>query len=154
MKITIRVTVRLALLALLAILSVGSASAQTNVGEAILDKMTAQVVKLQRTCAPDLRKFCRNVTPGEGRVVYCLQAYEDKISAKCTHELGETKASLQASAELLKDALAACKAEISGVCGKTLPGQGRLAACLIANKTTASKGCADSIQKVEALAAK
>jgi hypothetical protein len=45
-------------------------------------------------------------------------------------------------------------AEISGVCGKTVPGQGRIAACLIANKSTASKDCVDAIQKVEALAAK
>jgi hypothetical protein len=39
------------------------------------------------------------------------------------------------------------------VCGKIQPGHGRIAACLIANKSTASKDCADVIQKVEAMAA-
>jgi Cysteine rich repeat len=154
MKITLHSMVRLALLPLLAVLSVGSASAQTNIADAIVDKLTAQILKVEKACASDIRKYCRNVTPGEGRIVHCMQAYEDKISDKCAYELGETKASVEASANVLKDALNACKPEINGVCGKTPPGKGRVAACLIANKATASKDCADYIQKVEALAAK
>jgi hypothetical protein len=82
-----------------------------------------------------------------------MQAHEDKISPKCAFELGETSGSVQATSDLLKDGAIACKAEITGVCGKTQPGQGRIAACLIANKSTASKNCADAIQKVEAMAA-
>ena len=86
-------------------------------------------------------------------MIYCMQAHEDKISPKCAYELEEAAASLQATADLLKDGVVACKAEITGVCGKIQPGQGRIAACLIANKSTASKDCADAIQKVEAMAA-
>jgi hypothetical protein len=52
-----------------------------------------------------------------------------------------------------KDAIIACKAEITGVCAKTVPGQGRIAACLMANRSTASKDCADAISKIEAMAA-
>jgi hypothetical protein len=37
-----------------------------------------------------------------------------------------------------------------GVCGKTLPGQGRIAACLMANISTASKDCVEALQKIEA----
>ncbi len=148
-----KTTTGFALLSLLLLLSAAPASAQSTLADTILNKMTAQIVKLQQTCAKDLRRFCRNVTPGEGRIVHCMQAYEDKISARCAYELGETKASLQSQADLLKDAVAACKAEIEGVCGKTLPGQGRIAACLVANKSTASKDCADHLQKVEAMAA-
>ena len=66
---------------------------------------------------------------------------------------GTTAGSVQATQDLLKDGVIACKAEISGVCGKIQPGQGRIAACLIANKSTASKDCADAIQKVEAMGA-
>jgi hypothetical protein len=42
------------------------------------------------------------------------------------------------------------KAEIMGVRGKTLPDQGRIAACLMANKSTASKDCVEALQKIEA----
>jgi hypothetical protein len=79
--------------------------------------------------------------------------HEDKISPQCDYELGEAAASVQASLDSLKDAIIACKAEITGVCGKTVPGQGRIAACLMANKSAASKGCVDAIQTIEAQAA-
>ena len=51
-------------------------------------------------------------------MIYCMQAHEDKISPKCAYELGETAGSVQATSDLLKDGVIACKAEISGVCGK------------------------------------
>src|SRR5664279_3151643 len=153
MKITMRLLAKLGILPLLAILSTGSASAQSDAGKAILDKLTAKVAKLESACANDIKKYCRNVTPGEGRMIYCMQAYEDKISPKCVFELEETATSVLSAADALKDGVIACKAEITGVCGKTQPGQGRIAACLLANKSTASAGCADAIKKIEAMAA-
>jgi len=33
-----------------------------------------------------------------------------------------------------------------------VPGQGRIAGCLLANKSTASAGCAEAINKLEAMA--
>ena len=153
MNITMHSLARLGVLPLLVILSAGSASAQTNIGKTIVEKLTAKITKLENACASDIKKYCRDVTPGEGRMIYCLQAHENKINPKCAFELGETTGSVQATQDLLKDGVLACKAEIAGVCGKIQPGQGRVAACLIANKATASKDCIDAIQKVEAAAA-
>jgi len=140
-------------IAMLIVLSAGSPSAETNIGKAIVDKLTVRVAKLENACASDIRKYCRDVTPGEGRMMYCMQAHEDKISAKCAYELDQAAERTQAAADVLRDGVLACKAEITGVCGKILPGQGRVAACLIKNRATASKDCAEAIQKVEALAA-
>jgi Cysteine rich repeat len=153
MKITMHGMARFAVLPLLVILSAGAASAQSDVGKTILEKLTARITKLESACAKDIKKYCRDVTPGEGRMIYCMQAHEDKISVKCAFELEEAATSVQSSADALKDAVIACKAEITGVCGKTVPGQGRIAACLMANKSTASEGCKDAIAKVEAMAA-
>ena len=153
MKITMRLLARLGLLPMLVILLVGSASAQTEIGKTIVEKLAARIEKLEKSCAKDIKKYCRTVTPGEGRLLYCMQAHEDKISAKCAFDLEESATSVQITADALKDAVIACKAEISGVCGKTLPGQGRIAACLMANKSTASTGCVEAIQKIEAMAA-
>jgi Golgi apparatus protein 1 len=144
---------KLTLLPLLAVMSIGAASAQTDVGKTILDRLTAKVAKLESACAGDIKKYCKTVTPGEGRLIYCMQAHEDKISVKCAFELGEAATSVQNSADALKDAVIACKAEITGVCGKTVPGQGRIAACLMANKSAASDGCKDALSKIEAMAA-
>src|SRR5712675_305750 len=153
MKITVKFLAKLGLVPLLAILSVGSVSAQADLGKTILEKLTARIAKLESACAKDIKKYCSTVTPGEGRMIYCMQAHEDKISPKCAFELGDAASSVQTVADALKDAVIACKAEITGVCGKTLPGQGRIAACLIANKSTASSSCVEAIQKIEAIAA-
>ena len=153
MKITMHGLARLAVLPLLVILSAGAASAQSDVGKTIVEKLTAKIAKLESACARDIKKYCKTVTPGEGRLIYCMQAHEDKISVKCAFELGEAATSVQSSADALKDAVIACKAEINGVCGKTVPGKGRIAACLMANKSTASDGCKEALQKIEAMAA-
>ena len=153
MKITLRLLAKLGILPLLIVLSAGSVSAQTDVGKTILEKLKAKAAKLESVCAKDIKKYCSNVTPGEGRMIYCMQAYEDKISPKCVFELEATATSVLSTADALKDAVIACKAEITGVCGKTPPGQGRIAACLLANKSTASSGCAEAIKKIEAMTA-
>ena len=154
MKITMRLLAKPVLLLLLAILSVGPASAQASIGKSLLDKLTTKVAKLETVCAKDIKKYCSTVTPGEGRMVYCMQAHEDKISPKCAYELGEAASSVHAAADALRDGVIACKAEIAGVCGKAVPGQGRIATCLLENRATASSGCTEAIKKVEALAAK
>jgi hypothetical protein len=161
MNITMRLISGFAILLLAGGLPTGPVFAQADAGKAIMDKLTAKVAenltarvaKLERACAKDIRKYCRYVTPGEGRMVYCMQAHEDKISPQCVFELEEASTTVLATTDALKDAVVACKAEIAGVCGKTLPGQGRVAACLLANRSTASTGCAEAIKKIETLTA-
>jgi hypothetical protein len=38
-------------------------------------------------CSQDLRQFCSEVTPGEGKVLACLWAYEDQVSPPCAMAL-------------------------------------------------------------------
>jgi hypothetical protein len=152
MKSMMQLRATLGVLSLLAISSVGSASAQTDIAKTIQEKLNAEAAKLEQSCAGDIKKYCSDVTPGEGRMLYCMQAHEDKISTKCAYDLEEAAADVQLHADNLKEAVAACKAEISGVCGKTQPGQGRIAACLFANRSTASKACGDVLGKIEAMA--
>jgi hypothetical protein len=152
MKSMMQLLTALGVLSLLAILPLGSASAQTDMSKAIQEKLAAEATKLEASCADDIKKYCSDVTPGEGRMLYCMHAHEDKISPKCAYDLEEAAADVQLSADLLKEAIAACKTEISGVCGKTQPGQGRIAACLFVNKPTASKACGDVLGKIEEMA--
>jgi hypothetical protein len=153
MKIRMHLRAELGLLPFLALISAGPVCAQADLGKTILEKLTAKVAKLESSCANDIKKYCRTVTPGEGRMIYCMQAHEDKISVKCAFELEEAATNVQTTADALKDGVIACKAEINDVCGKIVPGQGRIAACLLANKSTASAGCAEAIKKIEAMAA-
>ena len=154
MKLSTQFLVKLGLAPLLFAFSIGIAAAQTDLAKTFVDRLIGQIETLEKSCSRDIKKYCANVTPGEGRMVYCMQAHEDKISPGCAYDLSDAALAMQTAGEVLKEAVNACRADIAGVCGKIQPGQGRVAACLIANRTTVAKSCADAIQKVEAVAAK
>jgi hypothetical protein len=153
MKSKMHLLATLGYLFVLAVFPAAAVSAQADLAKAIQEKLASEAAKLEQSCAIDIKKYCSDVTPGEGRILYCMHAHEDKISAECGFDLEEAATDVQLSADLLKEAIGACKAEISGVCGRIQPGQGRIAACLIANKPTASKSCVDALEKIEAIVA-
>ena len=53
--------------------------AQSDVTKTFVDRLIEQVTRLDRSCAKEIKKYCSTVTPGEGRVIYCMQAHEDKL---------------------------------------------------------------------------
>ena len=62
------------------------AYAQTDATSVILQRLTTGIQKLENSCGEDIKKFCSTVTPGEGRILFCMQAHEDKISPKCAFD--------------------------------------------------------------------
>jgi Golgi apparatus protein 1 len=146
MKHTLRLLAKIVLLPLG--ISVSSiAHAQTDVMNVILERLTAGIKRLETACSDDIKKYCSTVTPGEGRMLYCMQAHEDKISATCGYEMNEVAVQVQTTADSLREAVAACRDDIGKFCGKTLPGQGRIAACLAANSASVSKSCMDAVHR-------
>jgi Cysteine rich repeat len=133
---------------------INPAYSQSDLVKAVQDKLTAGIAKLQSACSEDIKKYCSNVTPGEGRVLHCMQAYEDKISPQCGYAEQEAALNLQMTVDRLKEAVLACNDDIAKLCSKTQPGQGRVAQCLIANKSAASAQCAGAIQKLQTAIAK
>ena len=125
------------------------AYAQSDVTKTFVDRLIDQVAKLEKSCAKEIKKYCSAVTPGEGRMIYCMQAHEDKLSPGCSYDLQEVVLALQASNEVLKEAVSACRADIAAKCGTVQPGKGRIAACLVAEKASVTKDCANAIEKVE-----
>jgi hypothetical protein len=127
----------------------GMAYAQTDIMNAILEKLTAGIQRLESSCGEDIKKYCSTVTPGNGRVLYCMQAHEDKISPKCAFDLDEVALNTQATTDQLKEAVNACRGDIEKLCGTTQPGQGRIAACLASNRSSVSQNCVTAIQKLQ-----
>jgi Golgi apparatus protein 1 len=65
----------------------GNVHAQTAVADKVSGRLEAAVQKLRAACGDDITKYCSSVTPGEGRLLYCMIAHEDKISTKCDYAL-------------------------------------------------------------------
>jgi Golgi apparatus protein 1 len=148
MKIALRFLATAGLLPLSVVLSV-TAYAQSDTMGAILEKLTARIQGLENSCGEDIKKFCSTVTPGGGRIVYCMQAYEDKISPKCGFELDDLQADFQTILDQFKEAVRACQSDIAKLCGQTAPGQGRIAACLAANKASVTQTCVEAVEKLQ-----
>jgi len=148
MRHTLRLLAKIVLLPMC--ISISSAAyAQTDMMSLLRERLAAGFKKLETACGEDVKKFCSTVTPGEGRLIYCMQAHEDKISDGCAATLDEVAYQAEATADNLREAVIACRGDIEKVCATTQPGQGRLAACLATNKTSVSKGCADAVQKFQ-----
>ena len=145
---TLRLLAKIVLLPMC--ISISSAAyAQTDMMRLLGERLAAGFKKLETACGEEVKKFCSTVTPGEGRLIYCMQAHEDKISDGCASTLDEVAYQAEATADNLREAVIACRGDIEKVCATTQPGQGRLAACLATNKTSVSKGCADAVQKFQ-----
>ena len=145
---TLRLLAKIVLLPMC--ISISSAAyAQTDMMSLLRERLAAGFKKLETACGEDVKKFCSTVTPGEGRLMYCMQAHEDKISPGCAYDLNEVALQAQATADNLREAVNACQGDIDKFCAKTQPGQGRIAACLAANRTSVSKNCVQAVQKLQ-----
>ena len=125
------------------------ANAQSDLMNAILERLAAGIQKLEASCGEDIKKYCTTVTPGDGRILYCMQAHEDKISTACAFDLNEVASHAQTTADHFREAVNACQGDIDKFCANTQPGQGRIAACLAANRTSVSKNCVGAVQKLQ-----
>ncbi len=92
-------------------------------------------------CKEELEKYCSRVTPGEGRVLACLYAYEDKLSGRCEYALYDAAVRLERSVAALSDTVNECSADLKKYCAGVAAGEGRLLECLQKNDAQVSNRC-------------
>ena len=99
-------------------------------------------------CKKELDTYCKTVTPGEGRILACLYAYEDKLSGKCVYALYEAANQLERMVMALRYLASECKSDISSLCADTEPGEGRILKCLEKNDAKVSARCKQAAKDV------
>jgi len=92
-------------------------------------------------CKAELEKYCSNVTPGEGRVLACLYAYEDKLSGRCEYALFDAAAQLERAVAALSYVVNECSSDLKQYCAGVAAGEGRLLQCLQKNDAQVSQRC-------------
>ena len=109
-------------------------------GQARGEETLADSVK--KACS---KEFCKGVPPGEGRILACLYAFEDKDSDKCVYAVYDAAAQLEQAVNALKFAASQCKDDLEKFCKDVKPGQGRALACLDKHGKDVSQQCKDAL---------
>jgi hypothetical protein len=99
-------------------------------------------------CQKDIETYCKGVKPGEGRILACLYAYQDKLSNRCEYALYDAAAQLERAITALTYLANECKDDLKAYCSDVKPGEGRLINCIDKNMEKVSNRCKQAIKDV------
>jgi hypothetical protein len=99
-------------------------------------------------CKAEIETYCKDVTPGEGRILACLFAHQDKLSGKCEWALYDSAVRLERAVAALSYAVNECEADLNAYCKDVEAGEGRLLECLEKNDAQVSQRCKDALKEV------
>lgn len=99
-------------------------------------------------CGKEIQTYCKAVTPGEGRVLACLYAYNDKLSSRCEFALYDASVQLERAVNALSYVAHECRQDLNTHCSVVKPGEGRLFDCIEKNKAKISDRCSQAIKDV------
>lgn len=91
-------------------------------------------------CKADVEKFCKDIKPGEGRIIKCMKEHESELSEACKATRGEKK-------EAMREGIAACREDIQSKCSGVKPGEGRIIKCLKEHEADLKPACRDSVSQ-------
>ena len=99
-------------------------------------------------CEKELETYCKDVTPGEGRILACLYAHNDKVSSKCEFAVFDAAAQLERAINAVAYVASECKDDFRSLCTGVTPGEGRLLDCLESNEEKVSERCKRALKDV------
>jgi len=99
-------------------------------------------------CKTEIDTYCKGVVPGEGRILACLYAFQDKLSNRCEYALYDAAAQLQQAITALTYLANECRDDLKTFCSGVQPGEGRLIQCIGKNKEKISDRCKQAIKDV------
>jgi Golgi apparatus protein 1 len=95
-------------------------------------------------CQEDIRKFCRDVTPGSGRIDRCLREHEAEVSRECR----EMRLGIR---EKVRGTLDACLPDVNRFCRRVQAGEARIVRCLKEHEAELSLQCRAQAQGLKDL---
>lgn len=99
-------------------------------------------------CENEIAQYCSQVSPGEGRLLACFYAHEDKLSSRCEYALYTAANQLKTAINTLSYVATACHDDILEHCPEVELGEGRVLDCLNANSAAVSDACKQAVKDV------
>jgi Cysteine rich repeat len=98
--------------------------------------------KDENPCKKDIAKFCKDIEPGEGRILRCLTLFKDDVTPACKKHLARIE-------KAVEEVQTSCADDYAIFCSSVLPGQGRIAACLEKNEKILTPKCKANLKEVK-----
>ncbi len=102
------------------------------------ERISGAMQQLRSACAQELSKFCYTVSPGEGRLLLCMQAHEDKLGRGCELALLETSRNIGSAIRRVERFADACWNDIQIYCRTA---GGSVTQCVVDNRSSLSAQC-------------
>jgi len=99
-------------------------------------------------CGEEITTVCKDVVPGQARILACLYAHSDKLSNNCEYALYDAAVQLERAVSALTYTVNECSADLEKLCMNVEVGEGRVLACLDKNESAVSDRCKDALQVV------
>jgi hypothetical protein len=106
---------------------------------ALMALVSSALAAEKGACKGDVDKLCKDVQPGEGRILGCLKSHQSELSPKCANNL---KA-------IWKQVSDSCSADVEKFCFDTPIGKGGIAGCLKKHSEHLSPDCKAAVAKVK-----
>jgi Cysteine rich repeat len=106
------------------------------------------VETVQEGCAAEITAYCSQVSPGEGRLLACFYAHEDKLSGQCQYALYSASAQLDQAVGALDYLATQCRDDILKFCAQVQVGEGRVLECIKSNQASVSAACNQAVADV------
>lgn len=114
-------------------------------GNAFAEDIVSQV---QKGCTTEIKNYCSQVTMGEGRLLACFYAHEDKLSGQCQFALYSAAAELEHAVSALNYVAGQCADDIVEHCAAVQFGEGRIVECLESKGNAVSAACTQAMDDV------
>jgi hypothetical protein len=102
----------------------------------------------KNACSEDVAKFCKDVKPGHGALMDCLEKHESELSAPCK----DFESKMQGRAERREivrnrvETHQACKDDVARFCKDVQPGRDAIPKCLKEHENELSPQCSQKMK--------
>ena len=110
------------------------------------ERMHQHMKDFDEACKADVEQYCKEVQPGQGRMMRCLRDNEGKLSASCKEQIAKMDQRRREMHQRMHGAVEACKTEAQQYCKDVQPGGGRLTRCLMQHEAQLSEGCKGALK--------
>ncbi|TIM11618.1 hypothetical protein [Mesorhizobium sp.] len=118
---------------------------QTGVGQTQTISYADAATLLAKECGADVKKFCKGLNLGNGRIQNCLTQHQAKVSPTCTSTMAGVIASIQQRLAAQASVDKICARDAARACRGVVPGKAHILGCLLKATRIVGAKCSQAI---------